>query len=59
MEVAVDASGNAIAVWRQDDGIAFNYNVWANRFVPGSGWGMAELIETIADDLNEPPQVDH
>ena len=35
---------NAIAVWRLSDGI--RSNIWANRYVLGSGWGTAELIET-------------
>lgn len=43
--IEVDANGNAIAVWTQDDGT--HYNVWANRYVVGSGWGTAELIENI------------
>jgi hypothetical protein len=43
-EVAVDGSGNAIAVWLQSDGT--RYNIWANRYVAGSGWGTAALIET-------------
>src|SRR3972149_5294629 len=42
-QVAVDPSGNAVAVWMQSDG--FRYNIWANRFVPGVGWGTAALIE--------------
>lgn len=29
-QIACDGSGNAIAVWRQDDGT--RYNIWANRF---------------------------
>ncbi|GBD97328.1 MAG TPA: choice-of-anchor D domain-containing protein [Nitrospirae bacterium] len=43
-EVAIDGSGNAIAVWRQYDGTL--WNVWANRYTAGSGWGTAQLIET-------------
>ena len=43
-QVAFDASGNALAVWNQDDGT--RYNIWANRYTAGSGWGIAELIET-------------
>jgi hypothetical protein len=42
-QIAFDASGNALAVWRQYDGM--RYNIWANRFSPGTGWGAAELIE--------------
>ena len=48
-QVAVDASGNAVAVWRQFDGT--RDNIWANRYVPGTGWGTAELIET--DDTGD------
>ena len=42
-QVAIDPNGLAVAVWHQTDGI--RYNVWANRYTPGSGWGGAELIE--------------
>jgi hypothetical protein len=43
-QIAVDASGAALAVWRQSDGT--RNNIWANRYLPGSGWGTATLIET-------------
>ena len=43
-EVAVDESGNAVVVWLQWDGI--RGDLWSNRYVVGSGWGTAELIET-------------
>ena len=46
-EVAIDGSGNAIAVWRQYDGTV--WNIWANRYKATGwpkGWGTAELIET-------------
>ncbi len=42
-QVAVDQSGNAVAVWHQSD---IRTNIWANRYVVGMGWGTAELIET-------------
>ena len=42
--VAVDAAGNALAVWRQADGA--RWNVWANRYTTGVGWGTAVVIET-------------
>lgn len=41
--VAVDGSGNAVAVWEQYDGVL--KNVWSNRYVVGSGWETAQLIE--------------
>lgn len=43
-QVAIDATGNAIAVWSLKDGI--RHDIWANRYVVGTGWGSAELIET-------------
>lgn len=42
--VAFDSSGNAYAVWFQNDGV--RYNIWSNRYASGSGWGTAELIES-------------
>jgi len=42
-QVAVDASGNAVAVWGKSDGT--NHNVWSNRYVSGVGWGTAEMVE--------------
>jgi hypothetical protein len=43
-QVAIDATGNAMAVWEQ---IHNGHNsIWATHYVLGSGWGRAELIET-------------
>ena len=50
-QVAVDGSGNVLAVWEQSDGIV--YNVWGNRF-NGTSWSTAELIETDAGNANAP-----
>jgi hypothetical protein len=54
-EVAIDSSGNAMAVWFQDDGT--RYNIWANLYTSGSGWGTAVLIETDNAGNAEFPQV--
>ena len=43
-EIAMNASGNAMAVWFQSNGR--QSNIWANRYTPGIGWGTPELIET-------------
>ena len=44
-QIAVDSSGNAIAVWYQDDG-SVHYNTWANRYDADTGtWGTSVLIE--------------
>jgi len=54
-QVAVDAAGNAVAVWQQHDG-AHN-RIWANRYEVGTGWGTAQLIENNDASSSESPQV--
>ena len=46
-KIAIDANGNALAVWVQDgDATAgYRYDVWARRYSAGV-WGTATLIET-------------
>jgi hypothetical protein len=41
--VAMDGSGNAMAVWHQYG--TPQSDIWANRYVAGVGWGTPELIE--------------
>ncbi|MGC2165326.1 MAG: hypothetical protein WA632_04870 [Gallionella sp.] len=43
-QIAFDASGNALAVWRQSDGT--RENIWSNRYTAGAGWATAMLIVT-------------
>lgn len=47
--VAVDASGNALAVWLEtsDSG---GYGVWAAWFAVGSGWGPAQRLQSPTAD---------
>ena len=46
-QIAVDANGNAMAVWTQrEQRFSGVFNIWANRFTPAGGWGAATLIET-------------
>jgi hypothetical protein len=54
-QIAMDGSGNAIAVWKQSDGT--RTNIWANRYVVGSGWGTAQLIETDNAGNADYPQI--
>ena len=54
-QLAVDSAGNAIAVWHQYDGIC--WNIWANHYVVGVGWGTAELIETDNSGDARKPQI--
>jgi len=54
-QVAVDGSGNAMAVWHQFDGARFS--IWSNRYIVDTGWGTAELVETDDSGNAESPQV--
>lgn len=42
-DIAVDARGNAIAVWHQQDGVM--RNIWAARYERGTGWSAPFTIE--------------
>ncbi len=53
-QIAFDNSGNAIAVWAQDDGL--RRNIWANHF-DGSSWGTPEMIETDDTGPADLPQI--
>ena len=53
-QIAMDATGTAIAVWMQSD---FNGdNIWANRF-DGASWGTAELVEADSAGTASSPQI--
>ena len=54
-QIAFDSSGNAIAVWTQYDGT--RYNIYANRYASGTGWGAAALIETDNAGSASSPQI--
>lgn len=48
-KVALDSSGNGIAVWYQSDGT--RNNIWSNRYDSSGSWGSAQLLEY--DDTDE------
>jgi len=52
IRIAVQASGAALAVWGQDNGS--RYQLWANRYDPGTGWSSAEPIENGTDFIDAP-----
>jgi hypothetical protein len=54
-QIAVNPSGNAIAVWEQRDSTGLP-SIWANGFTPSIGWGRAVPIETGIGSA-EAPQV--
>lgn len=53
--IAVDGSGNAIAVWQQM--VSWVNSVWANRYVVGEGWGAAQEIEYLIVESGLPQVV--
>ncbi|MBL4585187.1 MAG: Ig-like domain-containing protein, partial [Pseudomonadales bacterium] len=50
-QITFDASGNALAVWRQQGTYD---NIWSNRYTPSGGWGITELIESNTGDASIP-----
>jgi hypothetical protein len=54
-QVAVDAWGDAVVVWQQFDGA--HYDVLANVYTAGTGWGDAMLLETNDTSNALSPQV--
>ena len=56
-QLAVDASGNAMAVWGQESGvIPFRRSIWASRY-SAAGWGVPVLIETDDTGSADAPKV--
>jgi hypothetical protein len=51
--VAANATGNAVAVWMQDSAAGV-VDIWANRYINGSGWQGAELIGSGSNDMALP-----
>ncbi len=43
-QIAMDAAGNALVVWSQNDGT--RYNIWSRRMPAGGNWSPPALIET-------------
>jgi len=52
-QIAMDAAGNALALWYQDDGTV--YNIMSNHYSATTGlWGAAEVIENNAENAFTP-----
>lgn len=54
VRMGTDAAGNVLAVWSQYDDV--RWNIWANRYTAGAGWGVAQLIE-LSDDYAGNPDI--
>lgn len=55
--IAIDAGGDAIAVWRQPDlaqPTGFDSSIWGARYVLGEGWQAAIPIEDLAGCADQP-----
>lgn len=53
--IAFDATGNALAVWHQED--ATRSHIWTNRYVLGRGWGVATRMEVNSTGNAQQPQI--
>ena len=54
--IAIDGSGNALVVWRHEEGFTRS-DIWANRYTAGVGWGTAAPIETADAGSAQRPQI--
>ena len=52
VQVAVNASGLAVAVWQQSDGVSIN--IWAARYAPATGWADPEAIDVSPETKQQP-----
>jgi hypothetical protein len=52
--IAINASGNAIAIWTQSENISYgNYNIWINRYTASTqSWSTADLIVAASSDAD-------
>lgn len=48
--IAVDADGNAVAVWYAPDPDSIRYSAWGARFTPAAGWSAGQLLESDNED---------
>jgi hypothetical protein len=56
-QIAIDNSGNAIAVWKQQATNASHFIVYANRYTAGTGWGTAIPIEPDTAVNSDSPRI--
>jgi len=55
VQIAIDATGKALVVWVQSDGM--RDSIWGNWYVPETGWDVPVLLETNHTDNASFPQV--
>ena len=59
--IVMDAAGNATVVWPQSNADPSHQDIWANRYLVGSGWGAATLLGVATAGTSFEPRlgVDH
>jgi Divergent InlB B-repeat domain len=58
LQVGIDASGNAVAVWTQNQPGPLNpINLWANRYSSAAGWRSAQRIAPDSGQLDLDPSL--
>jgi Divergent InlB B-repeat domain len=56
LQVGIDASGRAVAVWTQNQPGPLNpINLWANRYSSAAGWGSAQRVAPDSGQLDLDP----
>jgi len=54
-KIAMNADGTAFVVWEQNDGS--NYRVYSRRYIAGTGWEAAQMIESVFTENSDFPAV--
>jgi hypothetical protein len=58
LQVGIDANGNAVAVWTQNQPGPLNpINLWANRYSSATGWGSAQRLASPNGQLDLDPSL--
>lgn len=52
-QIAIDATGNAVAVWWEIVNTGAR-NIWANNYTVGNGWGIHSLVENSLESSSIP-----
>jgi hypothetical protein len=56
-QIAINKTNEVIVVWQNSDIAQTQYSIYSNRYDPRSGWGKAELIETVSGVAENPQSV--
>ena len=54
LDLGMSPNGDAVVAWAEYDTSEPNYNLWANRYVVGSGWTTATTLESTFEPATQP-----